>query len=75
VDSETTAGIRELSRTYDNWFLAIKPLDQPGDTRPKTQLKYRAELAQAIEEVRIGVRLGAIDDITVEVAASRRTRP
>lgn len=71
---EIAGKVREISRTYDNWFLVVRPLDakppdRSGDTRLKTQVKYRTELAQAIEEVRVGVRLGAINDITVEVVA------
>jgi hypothetical protein len=58
--------VRRLSGTYDNWFLIVKPLQlsrQPDDP----SLKYRDEVMRVVEQVRMGVRLGAFNEMHIEV--------
>jgi hypothetical protein len=63
----TAAKASRLSGSYDVWFVGIKPLDVPDAHIDTLPLKHRAELVQAIEEVRAGIRLGAVDEGIVEV--------
>jgi hypothetical protein len=57
---------RWLSESYDNWFLIVKPLDSL--TQPDLPAsKYRDDLIQMVEEVSGGIRLGALNEIRIEV--------
>jgi hypothetical protein len=57
---------RWLSESYDNWFLMVKPLESL--TQPDLPAsKYRDDLIQMVEEVSGGVRLGALNEIRIEV--------
>ena len=67
--SAAAAKAGRLSSSYDVWFLACKPLEVPGSPASAVPLKHRAELVQAIEEARGGIRLGAVDEASVEVDA------
>ena len=66
--SGVAARADRLSGTYDIWFLAVRPLELslPEGAKP---LKYRDELVRVIEEVRGGVRLGSLNQMTAEVVA------
>jgi hypothetical protein len=54
---------RRLAETYDNWFVA----DLKERARAAPALKYRQDLMEAVEEVSGGVRLGAVNEVRVEV--------
>jgi hypothetical protein len=69
VIGATAAKARDLSRSYDNWFLLLRPLDLSGESPQRSPSKYRVELAQAVEEIRGGLRIGATNDVTIEVVA------
>lgn len=57
---------RWLSESYDNWFLMVKPLDSLAQPDLPAS-KYRDDLIQMVEEVGGGVRLGALNEIRIEV--------
>jgi hypothetical protein len=70
---ELAVKAQRLSRTYDNWFLAIRPLEPlapleqlaPGESSKK--MKYRDELVQAVEEASSGIRFGSVNELRAEV--------
>ena len=60
---------RSLANSYDAWFLGIRPLDIPIERPQTAPFKHREELIKAIDEIRAGVRFGAVDDALVEIDA------
>src|SRR5215813_2984130 len=60
------ATVRRLSNSYDAWFVMTKPLDLPDLAGGTTRSPRVEEFAQAIDEVRGGIRFGSIADVTVE---------
>jgi hypothetical protein len=61
------AKVRQVSGSYDNWFLAMRPLEQLDDTPRLPGLKRRKELMGVVEEARGGIRFGAVNEVSVEV--------
>ena len=57
---------RWLSESYDNWFLMVKPLDSLAQPDLPAS-RYRDDLIQMVEEVSGGIRLGALNEIRIEV--------
>jgi hypothetical protein len=73
ASSEVARRVRRLSETYDNWAIAIRPLDnrrgredEPASNAP--HLKYRDQFAGLIESVSGGVRVGRMTEVRVDVA-------
>jgi hypothetical protein len=63
---EIEAKVRQLSQSYDNWFLAIKPLVSRDEERPASVFKHRDDFIRMIEEVRGGIRLGGLNEVSLE---------
>jgi hypothetical protein len=64
---EMSARARQLSASYDNWFLAVKPLEELDRGRSLSVSKSKNDLLSLVEEVRGGVRLGAFNEVSVNV--------
>jgi len=65
--SELAGQVRRLSAGYDNWFLLLKPLARGEQAAGLPALKYRNEVTQAVEQIRGGIRLGAFNDVLIEI--------
>jgi hypothetical protein len=59
--------VRELSASYDNWFLVVRPLEKLDRARTASVLKHENDLRTLVEEVRGGIRLGAFNEVSVDV--------
>lgn len=59
--------IADLNGSYDAWFMALRPMEQIDVAAMMPKSQWREELAQAIEEIHGGVRLGRVNSITVEL--------
>jgi hypothetical protein len=67
-DGDLAAEVRQMSETYDNWFIAIRPLHAAAEGQPGgSHLSYRSQFTDMVEEVRAGIRLGKINEVEVEV--------
>jgi hypothetical protein len=64
---ELAARVRQLSASYDNWFLAVRPLERLDHGHTPSELKPENDLRGIVEEVRGGVRLGAFNEVSVDV--------
>ena len=64
---ESATTVRRLSSSFDNWFLAVKPLADSAGRQQDLPQKFRDELVQAIEEARGGIHFGGFNDVSVEV--------
>jgi hypothetical protein len=58
---------RELSASYDNWFLIVRPLEKLDRARTASVLRQENDLRTLVEEVRGGIRLGAFNEVSVDV--------
>jgi hypothetical protein len=58
---------RTLAGSYDAWVVMSKPLDHPEFTGMAPRSPRVEELAQAIVELRVGVRFGPVTESVVEV--------
>ena len=59
-----------LAATYDNWFIAVRPLaerDRLSDRAPGPRLKYMDDMAGLVEEVRGGLCVGRRSEFHLEV--------
>lgn len=66
--SELGEKAKRMSETYDNWFIVARPFESLQDEpRSAGSLKYRSDFAGMVEEVHGGVRVGAINEVRVEV--------
>lgn len=66
---ELAAKISELSSSYDVWFAVLRPLEQLDLPSMMPPSERRLELAQSIEEVHGGIRIGAVHSVRVELTA------
>jgi hypothetical protein len=57
--------LRDLSRSYDNWFLARNPLEQLAWPQ-RVESVYASKLVHAVEAIQGGIRFGATIDFHVE---------
>ena len=64
---DVAAKARQLSASYDAWFLAVRPLEKLDGVRTGSVLKPEDDLRTLIEEVRGGIRLGAFNEVSVDV--------
>ena len=64
---EIAAKARQLSASYDNWFLALRPLEKLDRPRTSSVWKPENDLRSLVEEVRGGVRLGAFNEVSLDV--------
>jgi hypothetical protein len=55
-----------LSRSYDNWFLSIRPLDAVA-FGPRRESKAFKQLNESVEEASGGIRLGAFNEFHFEI--------
>ena len=64
---ELVAKLRQLSQTYDAWFIAIRPLENLDQIPPKTVLRYREDFIRMTEEVQGGIQIGRSNDLRIAV--------
>lgn len=68
VDGDLAAEVREMSETYDNWLIAIRPLHAAAEGQQAgSHLSYRSQFTDMVEEFRAGIRLGKINEVEAEV--------
>jgi hypothetical protein len=68
IDGDLAAEVRQMSETYDNWLIAIRPLHAAAEGQQGgLHLSYRSQFTDMVEEVRAGVRLGKINEVEAEV--------
>jgi hypothetical protein len=68
VDVDLAAEVKQMSETYDNWLIAIRPLHAAAEGQPGgSHLSYRSQFTDMVEKVRGGIRLGKINEVEVEV--------
>ena len=68
VDGNLAAEVRHMSETYDNWWIAIRPLHAAAEgPQGGPHRSYRSQFIDMVEEVRAGVRLGKINEVEAEV--------
>jgi len=67
LPEDIAAQIVRLSKTYDNWFLALEPLANAGRSGSARGSKYAVELMQSVEEARGGILFGGANDVRVEL--------
>jgi len=66
--NEVAAAARRMSERYDNWFVAIRPFEGLAAGQPVAgALKYRSAFVGLVESVSGGIRIGALDDVGLEV--------
>jgi len=67
-ESEVAAMSRRMSESYDNWFVAIRPMEGAALTPAGAgNLKYRAAFAGLVEDVSGGIRIGGVDELRADV--------
>jgi hypothetical protein len=68
VDGDLAAKVRQMSETYDNWLIVIRPLhDAAEGQQGGSHRSYRSQFTDMVEEVRAGVRLGNLNEVEAEV--------
>lgn len=68
--SELALKAKELSQTYDNWFVLLKPLARAVPNRglaAAPPMHSAADLIEMVEEVSGGIRLGPYSEVRIEV--------
>lgn|SRR5262245_34658633 len=61
---DVAAKARQLSASYDRWFLAVRPLEKLDGARAGSVLKPENELRTLVEEVRGGIRIGTFNEVS-----------
>jgi hypothetical protein len=70
VDNKAVAdAVRKASGSYDNWIVALDPLERFERGSAEGTLDHWESLAKTVREVRGGIRFGAMIDVHVEVTA------
>jgi hypothetical protein len=68
ADQELAFQVRRMTELYDNWLIAIRPLKSVAAGNANTsQWTYSSQLAELVQVVRAGVRLGTTNQVEAEV--------